>query len=1397
MRSCVFRTIFFLSLPYLRAEAAWKRHIFVSPSGNDSPSCGNQTQPCKSLDTAFAIVTGTGGANSTLVSVAKGNYTLSKSFNFIKVDTFALIGNGSRSDEVRITCAPNVSLSFVFCQNVSLEGFMLQKCGGWRESTVGINKSAHAGQRHQGVKFKTALDFRYCRNARFTNIEISSSTGLGVNFFDVGGVVSFTDCVLADNKALSKNKNSSESLGGSIEEGFAYSGGGIYMILNRYGDNVVNVTPSEHDSFQHNNTYVFTNCHFLRNEAVGWNISHKHDIIDDVGSSQFNQGGGLALNFRGNASYCVTQIKSCVFVGNRAVWGGGLQIETRDEVKNNRFEIKSTSFHNNTGILAGGGVRVGNLRQGGAGDPLNTFTFDNSCSIVNNSAIWGGGMSLYGTSVLCKVNCDEHKNRFIFNRCTWLDNEGTVGAALAVMLANQNDVLTGPEMPYSISFKDCTFSRNQVNKLDEGVMIGEGALFSDQVRLIFQGSTLFKENTNTALSLDGSTMEIFNEVEFIYNHGYQGGAMAMRGLSKIIFQKNSKLFFYKNSCEHKGGALYIEAAGSPLVDFNATGVDTHECFFGYTDNKADFEKWKTSVIFQGNMAVDDGKGNSVYATTLKNCRGPGESRRNNTVLLWHFVQFKTLDGKVASRKSEVATDAIDMTYEPTDWEVAPSEVFNATVKLIDEVGNSVTGIVDVDINCPENPPPVKLDTTSSLFLTNGTISNLRLTGKPGSVFTVSLRYVGRQVLVDNLPKTTLQHCHAGFVPDDSRCVCNNSSDEGVAWCDPDGKTIYLKQGYWAGKVDGKFVTSPCPDEYCNFTMSIFPEVYPYVTGDKVCKSDRNQTSVLCGTCKQGYSVLFGNENCSSSCSNWWLLMNIAYVFALFIVSCFVLLFNPNLASGHLNVCLYSYQILKILTPEGFKYDPFIEFLAALSNLRIQLGRGICFAADLNNADKLIIMAIYPFVEVGVLQILAWLNSIWRRALERLYNKLRQNEFCPDNCGCRNAFSTWLNSCWEAFNERVENGFGYAYCTIAVLCYVDITHISLQLLHPVKVGERTVLFADGEMEFFGSSWHIVYGSIAIVLMVFVICFPIILVFYTGSNPHLVALRAYYKTGRHSFVAYYLGCRVALLVISTYMPAGPLKSALLQFFCVLFLFIIAVSRPYQEEANQGGNEPQEVRRQGGNQEGEDQQVAYRSGNQPQELERVAAQAQQESIQDPRGNDAQRVAAGQTVENRWINESDVTVLTALCAIAVLSSPIGDNVYQSTGYGLMVFVRILAYVPLVMAVLPYAVRAFQAWRQRRVNHVPEQQAEGVLNEPDAQRIERTPPHGEHGAPNEPVADERTPLLADAQQQSVLNEPDPKLNPHIPLAEVPNHESMFYTAPEILGVESDRYSTARESVKV
>ncbi|KAJ7363214.1 hypothetical protein OS493_011495 [Desmophyllum pertusum] len=399
-----------------------------------------------------------------------------------------------------------------------------------------------------------------------------------------------------------------------------------------------------------------------------------------------------------------------------------------------------------------------------------------------------------------------------------------------------------------------------------------------------------------------------------------------------------------------------------------------------------------------------------------------------------------------------------------------------------------------------------------------------------------------------------------------------------------------------------------------------------------------------------------------------------------------------------------------------------------------------------------------------------------------------------------------------------------------------------------------------MEFFVDK-HKIYGSIAGALMVLVICFPFVLIFYPArKSQHLETLRACYKTRWHPFVAYYLVCRVMLLAISTYMPAGPSKSAWLQFCCIFFLFIVAVVRPYKEAneagevqgvatqreageaqgvAAQGGNEIGEAPRvstQGSNVAGEVQGVANQGGDEAEaqgvanqggdeaEAQRVANQGGNEAgeaqgVANQGGNEAQE-AGEETVGNKWINESDTAILATLSAIAVLSSGISSDVSlcntttndnnsttttTSTECGLMWTVWILAWVPLVMAFLPYALRYLR--RRRCCN------ARDEPNDLD----ERTPLlHGrqQQGVPNEagPNVNEPTPALGGGQQRSVPNEPDPQINQRIPLLDADE----FYTAPEqqdvpngpdgdlqvnlrtpLLGVDNDDaiYQTASESL--
>ena len=965
--------------------------IFVSPNGSDSPHCGNSSQPCQSFDFAISLARQK-GPNSTTISAANGNYMLAKSYSFTNLVNFGLVGQSLDPDLVEITCETNVSLSFVLSDNIFFEGIKLLKCGGWHRSAVGAKKPYRG---LEGVNFKTALDFRYCRNIRLSNVDISSSPGLGLNCYDCGGFVSFTHSIFADNKAhLSNTTPMNENLkkNGSID--YVYSGGGVYLGLDPYGHNTVNVTPSTHDSFQHNNSYIFRNCQFLRNEAVWLNGSSERDFVDTP-ELPFSRGGGLAIYLRSNASGCTIDIESCVFASNRAQWGGGLTLEMKERTRNNAFTMKDTWFENNDGLLAGGGARLGNLVEGD-GRHLNTFTVNN-CSFVNNTAIWGGGMSIFGTTIPGIIS-QRDVTQFYFTGCHWFDNVATVGAAMGVFLSNQNEDQIGPDVPYHISFNGSLFLRNQVIRRKELVTIGEGALYSVEVPLIFRGNVTFINNSKSALALDGSTVEIHGNVYFFNNSGFRGGALAMYGRSRIIFHEDSFLLFQGNECEDKGGALYIYAPGPPLVSFNATGTNTHICFFGYSDSSVDYDEWKTKVVFQGNKAPYFAAGNSVYATTLKNCRQAGEARQNNSVLRWKFVEFKDANGKRTSLTKEVSTDPVDIHYDRSDWDVAPSEVFDASISLLDEIGNSVVGILMVKVNPLHRPSSVKLNTSSPLFVANGSISNLKLVGNISEKFSVELNYMGRQVLTETITDLSLKDCYPGFTLKNRMCVCMDSTDYGIARCAPDGKTFYLKHGYWAGSVNGKFVTHICPTGYCNLTSQYATE-HEYIS-TSICNENRDQNGVLYGDCKPNYSVLFGGERCSNKCSNWYLFQLLLYGLIVLVVVMLIMRINLDFFTGYLNAWLYSYQVMKVITPAGFNFDPFIEFVIGLANFQLKIGSGVCFAAGLDDADKLAIMYALPTYVLLLVILLA-------RAVGQ--------------------HSHW----W--FSKRIKGAPFKAFCTIYVLC----------------------------------------------------------------------------------------------------------------------------------------------------------------------------------------------------------------------------------------------------------------------------------------------------------------------------------------------------------------------------
>lgn len=897
------------------------RTLFISPNGADTLSCGKRNEPCRSLDHVYNMSLSS-GFNSTRLSLGKGKYKLRKSLTFIRVKDFCIAGDEEEKatgpNEVEISCEADAGIAFFLSQNITLRGLRLLNCGSWQENAVLFPNATV-------LKFKTAINFDYCRDITMQNVDISRSIGSAAYLNEIGGLLEMSNCRFVNNSANiyawianSTSRREKNEQGQQQDALYLVSGSGVVVSLNNYSrhrPSFMSVTRDEHATYVHGNKYFFTDCSFLRNEVSS--EDRFPDYFNETFYHPFTQGGGLGIHFHGVSSNSTVLVSNCTFSDNKAPWGGGLVAEFTDHSSENCLLVENCLFERNIGYTAGGGARLGVMLPRGVSVPMNEVRFVNA-TFRRNSGRWGGGVSLYGTSVF--VQCRRHldsRSTFIFQSCHWIENHATIGAAIGAFLFNQNAYHIGPEVPVHAEFKSCTVTHNRVDTQEPNVRIGEGTIYSFGISLIFRGKMIITNNTLTALALDGSTLELHDDVQFVENVGFHGGAVAMYGHSKILLWKNSSVLFRNNLCRDKGGAMFVSAPGSPLISYNVTGKDSQSCFFAYEDSTSGFDNWEAQVVFEDNRAPNDSSGNSVFATTLERCLEAGETRVKNKALHWNFVKYITNHNALQNHtRVEIATDPVDIFFDVKDWIVSPSQVFNPVVRLVDEKNNNVSGVVNITLEGFTNgegddASSVYLQTPSSLFLADGNVSRLTLAGEVGRGFSVVLQHIGRQVLHKEINVSSgLRTCHPGFILRKGSCVCQKQSD-GVSRCDEDGKTVFLKRGFWAGMVNGNFVTYRCPKNYCNCSRTqetIAAEDECVFDAEKLCVGNREPGSILCGKCKRGFSVVGGDTKCYECGKYDFIASTCVYLVVTLVLVMLIMFFDIDAFTGSLSAFLYSYQV---------------------------------------------------------------------------------------------------------------------------------------------------------------------------------------------------------------------------------------------------------------------------------------------------------------------------------------------------------------------------------------------------------------------------------------------------------------------------------------------------------
>ena len=1052
--------------------------ITVSSNGKDIKNCWvNASQPCLTLGFALSKP----DMNSTTVVLSSEKHYLYRYISIEGVQDLVLTSELSAS-RPNIICSKNGgSLSFRKGKNLRLAFLSFTNCGSNHTSS----------NRRNGTAFTlfASLFVEECANVILESVTISGSRGMGAVFYDVGGNVSLTAVTFVDNQQVFFYP----------EKGLS-SGGGIYIeftLRNGYSSTVYNTDA----------TYTFKDCMF-QNIVAENDLSIPSPDDDPQNYISFGRGAGVSLMSRGSAAKNRFMFKNCTFRNSTALWGAGIFAEFHGRSGSNKILIEDSYFIKNRVSYGGGAIRTGLASNNSLGFNLITIT---DCHFKQNHGGVGGAFSQYR---LLKSSMEKEVVRF--ENCTFIENTAFLGSAIHMSVSQ-------------FEFHNVTLSNNLVDNYLQQTS-GKGALYLFSSKGIFKKENRIENNRWTGIVIEFSSLELFGSVFFVNNTGINGGAIASYAESWIVLREKSRINFIGNVAQRQGGALYVKTPGPPMSPMNTTEFMVYKCVFRFGDSDEYPDDFNSKVRFTNNTAPP-AAGSSVFTSTLNWCRKYGEQKYNNSGLRWGNFMYESHDNQPF-----IITNPVMMELDETDWHHPPSIPFQPRIVLRDELWNNVYGTVKVKLSSETNS--VQLG-GSDVFAVKEWLPKISIFGRVGSVFTVTVETVVGVTISTVVQNAKLTKCPLGYFQEIGATSCNCLSTmgmvKGVSHCQE--STIYILRGRWGNPYDNteNFAKHHCPRNYCRKCAANGTDgIECLFQKKKQCGENRKWDSVLCGSCKKGYSVKLGNEMCErcEDSSLAWLLL---WVSLLTVFVAVILIVNVRNYFTYLNAYLYSYQVIPLLLVGNHYLDVFISFVMGLTNFSGTGGNfGVCLWDGLTDMQKMLLNYITPFYIVFCITFFVFLSSHWRRFPFSTQSTLRALAF------------------------------------LSIFAYADFTRITFELLHYVNVNGKNVLYVEGDVEVFKGK-HIPYGIMAILVLLFVVVlFPLSLIFFPIVTKFFVKLKGVidafqepFKEGYERFAVFYLICRFVLFAFFVFIETGLVRDTLLAIACEIILIVFLFFKPYADE------------------------------------------------------------------------------------------------------------------------------------------------------------------------------------------------------------------------------------------
>ena len=721
---------------------------------------------------------------------------------------------------------------------------------------------------------------------RYNTLTLQDATTLMDNIAQFGG-------------ALNVNENNTISLEGNItlSNNSASSGGAIYAFVK----NTITLQA---------NTLLAGNCannggavYLHRNNA----ITIRGFVELDNNNAQSTGGGIVAFNtviLRGNAS----------LAGNSADYGGAVYLDRNNAITIGGFvELDSNNgqsggggilaFLNNTISLRGNASLAGNSAKGGGAiylDRNNDITIGGFVELDNNNGRSGGGIlaflnntiSLRDNAILTGNYASLGGGAVYLHRGNTITIQGSVkfvdnnaqtayGGAIG-SLEDNNITIVG----------NVTFGTNKAltggaifSGIENSIIVKDGVTFTDNAATEAGGALYVNRQNYIAL---------FGNVSFRHNIAGKGGAIALGdsfiGLPLIT---EAHILFENNTAKEVGGALYFSGFDQFL---------TGQCSLTLLPLNMTAHTPEV-LIFIENIAMS---GDVMYGAYLdfrcyENRNIPGQELE---VLITNLSKvIKTVSFFSPSFKDDfslISSDPIAVRFCNKDS--IPICSFNITFNISVHPGQLFqVPIVTVGDMCGVVSAPVlaTVGRQCSAKLGNElqykqTTNSKECSSFQYSIFTnltsnecvLTLSLIGSVIL--NIVNSTIQinvlvvGCPEGFTLNGSYCDCELQLKLAGAVCNITEQSIVRQGTTWRIGVSDNgsnvLVFSPvCPLDHCKSGKVKLLINQTLIDEDSQCTA--NRSGILCGHCKDNFSLALGSNRYLPDCNYNSLTLIVAFVFA--------------------------------------------------------------------------------------------------------------------------------------------------------------------------------------------------------------------------------------------------------------------------------------------------------------------------------------------------------------------------------------------------------------------------------------------------------------------------------------------------------------------------------------